>query len=738
MFDEFPLFVQPNLTVPLLTRGCPWNYHNPKGRLALQAMPKEKRRRAMLVPTADWNVYTGFRGFAANQRIAKDNPPTVQHALVIDYDSVQPIPTVLSFLAEVPYWQLPNFIEESLSNKIRLVWIFEKPLNFLNTEHCVSYQEALIKKMGLDNLLAGFDKASLKPTEMWTNGGVWHAVKTEPLAWEYIFGVACDVSKKASLFNRGDVQIEVIAEEVSKRYPSRWQGEFGLDKIGVRFWDEGADNETGCQVKPDGMLCFTGDVPFKRWEDIFGRDWVEEKKVLNLGNAAKDIFFDGKQYWEERQKRWEPSIRQDIILRLSGRGLSSVTPKGATQSDVERVLDHVQQLNRVEGAAPMINYPPGIINHEGHRILNTSDLNPTVPIEGSNKDSRDFPFIWKLLSGMFARPELRPLDHWLSWMQRSYKMVYEHKRLMGQAVFLCGPKNNGKTLLCTRIVRPLMGGRMANPIDFMTGDTNFNDDLFESALLAINDEDAPKDERARSRMLAKLKGLVVNPKHSYHAKFNKKVTVDWNGRIFITLNDDPGSVGMLMEISDNTRDKQMNFATQAYAGVWKDLVTGIVYDGIFPPQERLEALIESELPYFAWWLLNVYVMPPDLASGDRMGVKSYFDPHILQIAQHQTYASNLLELLKLWQDRDQYWADKKQVEWTGTPTELLSYLQTNPETMGVAKEWTQAKMAKNMTALERQQNSPIVFINAATRLFKIVRVSEMEAIEEKLTAVILP
>lgn len=244
----------------------------------------------------------------------------------------------------------------------------------------------------------------------------------------------------------------------------------------------------------------------------------------------------------------------------------------------------------------------------------------------------------------------------------------------------------------------------------MTGDTGFNSELFSAGLLAINDEDAPSSEAARKRMLAKLKGLVVNPSHKYHCKFEVPITIDWQGRIVITLNDDPGSVGMLMEVDQNTRDKQMYFASQPYAGT-------------FPPQKELEAILARELPYYAHWLLHVYAPPPQVLSHDRMGVKSYFDPRVLEFSNQQTYSSNLAELICVWQRVDVFW-DEAQNEWLGTPTQLLAALQTCVDTAGIAREWTQQKIAKSLTALAKQENSGVTFRGQTSREFRIVNLQQ--------------
>lgn len=671
----------------------------------MRKLPKIARRKLMLQPSTAWNVYTSVRGANLSARISADNPPVAAFGAVADYDMVAGIDQVLGYVNQRPEDQHPTYIERSLGMKIRLAWAFEREILIPSSAFYKEFIARLFENLQVPTLLAGYDPASEKPTEVWTNGGEWYDVNPKPLSWEYLFGVVCEVSKKASLFQNGEVPLEVVATEVEKRWPGRWKGDFIRDSVGIRFWDEKADNMTGCQVKPDGMLCFTGTTPFIKWAELFGRAWYEEQRVLNLGRVANDIFFDGKLYWENRANRWEDSTRGDVMLRLKGRGLSDKCPKGATQSDAERVLDHIQQVNRVQGAAPLINFPRGIVNYDGRRILNTADLNPVRPVDGPVDPEKDFPLIFKFMAGFFARPELMPKEFFEAWLGRGHRMVLEHKRFAGQAVFICGPRNNGKTLLCLRIVAPLLGGRVENPIDYMTGDTNFNSELYSSALLAVNDEDAPSSEAARRRMLAKLKGLVVNPVHKYHAKFEKPVTIDWTGRIMVTLNDDPGSVGMLLEVESNTRDKQMYFASQPFSGV-------------FPPQEQLEAQIAKELPFYSRYLLDKQ-HPPEVLSDDRMGVKSFFDPRILELSHQQTFASNLNELLKVWIRSDAYWSDKE--TWDGSPTDLLSCLQANDLTAGIARDWNQAKMVRSLTSLAKQDGSGIEFFGDDGRGFKITK-----------------
>src|ERR1044071_4731972 len=371
-----PFLVAPNLVSDTLTEGEPWQFLIPPDENPMKKLPKAKRRIAMLKQETNYQVYSGYVGFVKSQRISKTNPPQAQNGIVSDYDVVIPIADIEGYLgAQIPKHLWPTRVEKSLSDKIRLVWNFEKPILLPSPEFANELAKKFAEHLKLAILLPGYDKNSEKPSEMWTNGADWYEIKDEPLSWEYCFGITCEVSKKSSLFQNGGVSLEVIADEIKKRFPGRWKGEFKQDALGVRFWDDKADNPTGCQVKPDGMLCYTGNEPFKKWEDIFGRQWVEEKRVLNLGNAGQGIYFDGRNYYEEYTPRhWRSLSRVDAMLVLKNNGLSDKIPKGGTVSDVERVLHHVQTMNYIRGAAPFINYAPGIIDILGRRILNTTDV----------------------------------------------------------------------------------------------------------------------------------------------------------------------------------------------------------------------------------------------------------------------------------------------------------------------------------------------------------------------------
>lgn len=708
-------FVAPNLKTEVLSPGAPWDYSpDPEKLEHWRTLPKPMRRKLMAEEKTKWQIYSACGGVAPNLRISKDNPPAVLRGIVCDYDMKIDVDTVVKLLNQVEPAYLPNFVEITLSKNVRLVWVFEREVLVRNSAMASAIIETFIKdELKADILLPGFDENSYKPAEVWTNGGEWFNVNDKPLPWENIFGIVCGAAKRLD-FGQVEIPLEVLAAQAEKQFPGRWKGEFKLDNLGVRFWDEKADNPTGCQIKPDGMLCFTGRMPFMSWDAIFGANWCNERRALNLGQAAGETYFDGRHYWQKENGIWRSKCREDVILDLKTKGISAKLARGQTASDAERVLRYVQGCNAIDGAGPLVNSPPGIVEIKGKKLLNLSKIQPLLPSEKTDVTPDDFPWLWKFLNGLFDHVELGALDHFLLWTKRAYDAVLNHKNMMGQAVFLCGPKENGKTLLCFHVLKPLFGNRCENPYDYFTGVTQFNAQLFESFLLAVNDEEGATKEDVKQKFLHRIKAWVVNPEHSYRPLYCNAVTLAWCGRLFLTLNDDHASVGLLPEVNVNTQDKMMFFASRPYEGVWEDRAV-------------IEARIAAELPYFARWLLN-WTPPKEIVVPGRMGVKSFFDPRIREISQQQTPAYGLLEVIRSWFTHGVYWAEGTK-DWEGTATELMNMLSISSDGFQpVLREWTHMRVARAMTALGRMNATGIQLIESrGARKFKITRaVAEAE------------
>lgn len=711
-----PFFTTKNLAAETLTQTCPWEFRPGDKSLAdMRSLPKERRRDKMAHSETAWNVYSPVGGLAPNQRVGKDNPACGIRGLVADYDLVLDVEQIQKLLAQIDPVFHPNFIEVSLGKKARLVWVFEREILMRDNATCQRLIELFFDRMRVAILLPGYDSNSVKPSQVWTNGGEWHLYNPDPVPWPMIVGMAVDANKIMDDVPP-EIPLDIIEAEVRKRFQNRWQGDFVLNAQGVRFWDESADSPTGCQVKPDGMVCYTGRVPFMSWKAIFGAEWVDKQRTLNLGKIAGGIHFDGKQYWDFTAGRWYDWRRDDVFLHLKTQGVSTKVPRGQTASDADRVLNFIQEFNRVDGAGPIINKPPGIVDVDGKRILNISTVHALSPCEKQDVTPEDFPWLSAFVNGLFDSPEHGALDHFLAWLQRAYRCVLHYENAMGQAIFLCGPRENGKTLLCFHVVKPLLGNRIANPYDYFTGLTQFNEELFESFLLAINDEEAPSGDAARRKFDARMKAFVVNPSHTYHPKFQKRVNIPWSGRLFVTLNDDPESVGLLPEVNANTRDKMMFFGSRPYQGKWGD-------------RGEIEARVAAELPYFARWLLN-WKAPESALAGGRMGVASFYDPRILELSKQHGPAQLLLETIAIWCRQGPYW-NNGVLEWMGTASELMNEFSVGfMDSQHLLREWNAIKASKALATLARQEKTGVRFIEGGNeRKYRIIKAEVLKSEE---------
>lgn len=702
---EYPCWPSINTRDTAAVMLRPWDWETPIPSLPAMLRGPDKRRRKELVEEKGWNIYSVVQGEVRAKPIGKDNQPSLVGGLALDYDVTFLRIELEKGLARLAPELKPQFIEHTLSGRLRLLWVFPKWVPVTDAKHCRLLWSVMDEAIKADRLHPGLDPASWNPGQRWTNGYDWETVSGIPaMPEETLMGFVWDAAGRFRQDSTIQLDMDLIREEVHSRWPGRWDGDFEVGARGVRFWDPSADNPNGCMIKADGVVCVTGDKSWMSWEDLFGADWCRQNREKRLEMATSNIWFDGKDYHHHRKTGWEVVSKDDTRLALAVRGFSPTRKKGETVSEVDRLLHLIQDNNKIDGALPVVPRESGIyVDMEGRRLLNTSKLKALEPAPGP-VNMADFKWISRFIANLFTESEdspTKPEAHFLAWLRRAYLSLLEHEPEMGQAVFLCGPKNNGKTLLCHRIVQPLLGGRVSDPYDYWTGRTSFNSQLFGSFLWALNDADSPR-EVDRATVLARIKTAVVNPTHPYHQKFGQATSLEWSGRIFVTLNEDPGSVGVLPEVNSNTEDKLCFFATRPYEGDW-------------PERRELEATIRRELPYFARWLIDTPSVP-EVLTQTRIGVKSYFDPNVLELSRQQHYAYNFREVLKIWANTS--WEPDKE-DWAGSPSDLLSALNSVDTVVSLAREFKVAQAARALTTLSREPGSGVEFQGGTGRQFKI-------------------
>ena len=90
-------------------------------------------------------------------------------------------------------------------------------------------------------------------------------------------------------------------------------------------------------------------------------------------------------------------------------------------------------------------------------------------------------------------------------------------------------------------------------------------------------------------------------------------------------------------------------------------------------------------------------MPDDLRD-PRVGVKSYFDPLILELSRQQVFAYGLIELVAVWMKEGPVWNDGRTF-WDGTPTELTRELALVDGIQQSLKDWTTSRVHSALVTL---------------------------------------
>lgn len=693
-------FAIPNLSSQLVTPVIPWQVDRV---VPSEVMTDKARFVEWCTNPATKNChYSAFEGIDPHVRVGTSNSPCRMHALIADYDSKITDRDVRDLRRRSKSEFFPNHACRTFSGGMRLVWELEQPVNLPDNRDAVRNMFAIIKKaLGMDKLLPGFDDGAFHNLAQYYEVGFeWQHLSTdtipEAMVWLWLAKAGENISFSR---NRHPVPLNIVAEEVRKRFPGRWDSAFEEGNRGPRFWDPSADNRTSAVVRLDGMQCFTGGTSFMTWRDIFGNAFVDKHVADSFGDVVANTYYDGTKYWRPAAKSldegWIANSKEDFKLHLKVQhSMSATAGRKETASEVERTMHQIQKDNLIEAAIPSVHHRPGLIHHNGRRFLNISQTRVVMPAERSVAQWGDgFPWIAEFLDGFFDPPESK--EYFLAWLRWFYVNALHFNPQSGQAIFIAGDAGLGKTLLSTALISPMMGGHQ-DASDFLVEGESFNDYILESPLLTLDDCVACATRAGQTRYSATIKKLIANRHFVYKKKFEKTGQVSWQGRVVVTMNCDPESLRLLPSIEMSNLDKVSFFK---------------VLPGPRKFSGNVGSTIKAELPFFCRWLLD-WEVPPHCAGDDRFGVVAYHESTLYQLAAQAESSFSFLELLaelrrRIWESErsDPKWDGN----WYGTTTQLISLLLATPDLEPVARSYSDVRTASRELGKLSAWENPIVF-----------------------------
>ena len=583
-------FCLPNLAtdkVEVITD--PWNFKVPESVLNLK---KDDYKKRWFNPETKHCLYLLASGQNEEYAASAGNQAALLYGFTADYDGIFTEDLISSLEAKPQSRFLPSYWCLSQSKKLHLVWMFERPIPVTGNAHANKLLKIIATKTKAPKWGVGYDPSCEDATQVMDIGREWHEFSrgcpipaAEIVAWDFtIF----EKSVKGMVQDVVDIDLKVVAEEVSKRqWPHRPPANFEIGTRCVRFWDAGADNQTGAQIVKDGIRVYTPhDNGFKSWRSLLGAEFCEQYTAKSMAPFIEDTTYchSKDEYWRffrndkppHYEKRTEKVLRRDLKKEAK---LSDKPAKGEELSEIEQTLYAISRKNCVDAVAPVIYRPAGRIFVDGiGSILNTSlvtvckpaprlvtvtseDLarypnapekykeDPTVCAWDNPFAVEKFPHIHHLLTAFFIEKQShydswerdgfrlhdergasfmplfdRQLVHLLSWLSHFY---------VNAARMLQNPGRGQALILAgaTGTGKSFFGshilGRLfggAVPADeFYLKGARFNSGIVSSPVHLIDDKLGSKTQKERLRFTEALKIVVANATMRHEAKFGNAV-----------------------------------------------------------------------------------------------------------------------------------------------------------------------------------------------------------------------
>jgi hypothetical protein len=234
----------------------------------------------------------------------------------------------------------------------------------------------------------------------------------------------------------------------------------------------------------------------------------------------------------------------------------------------------------------------------------------------------------------------------LGWVAGSYLAARAGRHHAAPMLCLAGQPNAGKSLLAL-VVKLVLGGRTANPHAAWTGSMLWNDDLFGSELLLLDDCTGSTDIRSRMNFAASFKESIYAGDVQLRKRHTTSMSARPVWRVMVCCNDNAESLLILPPIGTDMVDK--------VALLKISRITPPVDTSNIEGQAELQAMIEEELPAFVGMLIRLQI--PEELRDSRGGITAWRHPDLTAALESTKPEHRLEELLEtairsshLWQD----------------------------------------------------------------------------------------
>ena len=306
--------------------------------------------------------------------------------------------------------------------------------------------------------------------------------------------------------------------------------------------------------------------------------------------------------------------RQDHYAISDGRGRYMERNIGAMKRELQRrncpseyynaVLTYLDHHKGVDFIGSLAGWPVGVHEFNQRKLLVTSGADI---IEGQEGDCADILAILERMLGEERR-------YLLGWLKVARQSLCNQAHRPLQSVILCGPKGCGKSFSQEHIITPILGGRYADPFDYVTRQTRFNSELMGAEHWLIDDKEAVDDPYSRATLAFYMRRIASSSHWYTERKGVDGLTLPATPRLTISCNDDEDSLRVLPALTASLEGKVMALYCHANDYPWPK------NDAAY---EKLAGKIKAQMPAFADYL-DCYKIPEEFQDS-RYGIKGYQD-----------------------------------------------------------------------------------------------------------------
>jgi len=374
-----------------------------------------------------------------------------------------------------------------------------------------------------------------------------------------------------------------------------------------------------------------------------------EKLDLWWENDGGDKFIlkSGSGVWSKWPMKAVKDRIRKVMYKEHGRLIAQSVRKDSEEiiSEIDDVFMHAREWRCVEEVVPgLAGYKSGL-----HTLSDGTQIVVRLSPKYVEAKQGEWPTIKALIEGRLdlGEGEVDQVQYFHAWCKIAYESLMfgePGSYKPGHAMVLAGPVGCGKSRLQTNVITGLLGGRHADPTPFLLKEDNFNGDTARAEHQMMEELlTSSWSAEARAALSEAIKRMVANTSHRMRLMKTDPRIVELFWRLSISLNNDPDKLRAFPMLTPDFRDKVVMLLVAKRP---LPMPTKTAAE-----QKLFNDKVRSELPAYAYWLLNEFKLPDKMLVDEmgedatRFGFASYQHPSLAAQLFDDSPAAQLLSLI---------------------------------------------------------------------------------------------